>query len=103
MLKRSPENIPMSPDKPLGELSRDDLLVLFEWAHRFCETNKLAFSHHAEVVVLDKLAGGLERAMSEPFEENYTEILSSAHRRVLARYENQMGKTWIHEQVLEQA
>jgi hypothetical protein len=35
-------------------LTQDELLVLFEWSYRFCETNRLAFSHHAEVVVIDK-------------------------------------------------
>lgn len=92
----------MERDEPLRTLTRDDLLVLFEWAHRFCETGRLAFSHPAEVVVIDKLAGNLERAMSEPFSEDYPTMLKESRQRVLSAYENHMGMTWIHQQPLEQ-
>ena len=41
-------------------LTKDELLVLFEWSYRFCETNRLAFSHPSEVVLIDKIASELE-------------------------------------------
>jgi hypothetical protein len=93
----------MNQDEPLGTLTRDDLIILFEWAYRFCETHKLAFSHPAEVVVIDKLAGDLERVMAEPFKAEYSQILSEARERVLKAYEDHMGKTWVHEQPLNQS
>jgi len=90
----------MSIDEPLDTLTRDDLIVLFEWAYRFCETEKLTFSHPAEIVVIDKIAGDLERVMAEPFMDHYSQILSEARNRVLKAYEDHMGNTWIHEQPL---
>jgi hypothetical protein len=92
----------MNRDEPELILSRDELIVLFEWSHRFCETNKLAFSHPAEVVVIDKIAAELEGDLEEPFKKNYGKILSAARLRVLKDYEAHMGRSWIHEQPLEQ-
>ena len=85
------------------ELTDDEIITLFEWAHRFCETDKLAFSHPAEAVVIDKIAGELERSRPEPFQENYTEILKAARNRILAKYEKHMGKdTPIHKLPMDQ-
>ncbi len=82
-------------------LTKDEILVLFEWSHRFCETGRLAFSHHAEVVVIDKIAGELERSLSEPFDSSYPKLLQEARQRVLAQYEAHMGPdSWIHQQPL---
>jgi hypothetical protein len=93
----------MNRDDPFGTLSRDDILVLFEWAHRFCETGKLAFSHHAEPVVIDKIAGDLERVLNEPFLSSYPAEINAARIRVLEGYEAHMGQnTWIHHQPLTQ-
>lgn len=85
------------------QLSRDELLVLFEWAHRFCETGKLAFSHHAEAVVIDKIAGELERTLAEPFSSEYPQLLSEARTRVLDAYDAHMShESWIKQQTLDQ-
>ena len=84
-------------------LTKDELLVLFEWSHRFCETGHLAFSHHAEAVVIDKIAGQLERELSEPFDSAYPMLIQEARRRVFAEYEAHMGiESWIHKQPLSQ-
>ncbi|MBK1656550.1 hypothetical protein [Allochromatium vinosum] len=84
-------------------LSKDDLLVLFEFLHRFCETEKIAFSHYAEAVVLDKIDGQLERTLSEPFMEDYPKLLGQARDRILKEYESKMGNnSWIHELELNQ-
>jgi hypothetical protein len=89
----------MAGDHPLDSLSKDDLLVLFEWANRFCDTENLAFTHPAEAVVIDKIAGKLEREMAEPFKDDYLELLEGARARVLASFVERMGKdTWIHRQ-----
>jgi len=85
-------------------LTKDELLVLFDWAHRFCETECLAFSHYAEVVVIDKIAGQLERTLSEPFDCVYPRLLTKARKRVLAAYEEHMrSKSWIHDQSMKQS
>lgn len=85
------------------DLTKDELLVLFEWSHRFCETGRLAFSHLAEAIVVDKVAGELERSLSEPFDSVYPKLLQQARQRVLADYEAHMGTdSWIHEQPLTQ-
>ena len=76
---------------------------LFEWSHRFCETERLAFSHHAEAVVIDKIASHLERTLVEPFDAVYPQLLEEARQRVLSAYEEHMGlQTWIHDQPLNQ-
>ena len=46
------------------DLTDDELLVLFECLHRMCETRMIAASHHAEVVVIDKIAGQLEDSLT---------------------------------------
>ncbi len=93
----------MNREEPFGTLTKDDLLVFFEWAHRFCETGKLAFSHHAEVVVIDKIAGDLETVLNEPFFSSYPAEINAARIRVLESYETRMGQnTWIIQQPLTQ-
>lgn len=84
-------------------LSRDELLVLFEWSYRFCETENLAFSHPAEAVVIDKIASLLERELCEPFDPRYPDILQAARARIMSLYESKMGHdTWIHRHPLNQ-
>jgi hypothetical protein len=85
------------------EVTDDEIITLFEWAHRFCETDKLAFSHPAEAVVIDKIAGELERSRTEPFRDDYGELLKAARKRILEAYEKHMGKdTWIHKLPMDQ-
>ena len=84
-------------------LSDDEILILFEFCHRFCETDKIAFSHHAEAVVLDKIAGELERSLSQPFQDDYPEKLRGAREKCLADYTQRMGKhNWIKDLPLDQ-
>lgn len=84
-------------------LTREEQLVLFEFCHRICETNKVAISHHAEAVVIDKIAGNLEWSLSEPFQENYTDILNKARDNILAEYSGRMGEhAWVEKIPLEQ-
>ena len=84
-------------------LTNDELLVLFEWSHRCCETGQLAFSHHAEAVVIDRLASELEQALKEPVDAAYPQLLNESRERVLSAYEQRMGhQTWIHNQPLKQ-
>ena len=77
-------------------LSSEEELVLFEWSYRFCETSRLEFDHRSEAVVIDKIAGGLENTLIEPFQANYTEALKSARENVLAAYKAEMGRHFTH-------
>ena len=84
-------------------LTREELLVLFEFCYRICETNKIAISHHAEAVVIDKIAGHLEWSLSEPFQEDYTNILNKARDNILQEYSRRMGEhSWVEKIPLEQ-
>lgn len=86
------------------DLTDDELLVLFECVHRMCETSRVAASHHAEVVVIDKIAGQLERGLTEPFDPDYAQKLASARSRILAGYQERVGHhNWIEAVSLEQS
>ena len=87
----------------MPDLTEDEILILFEFCHRFCETDKIAFSHHAEAVVLDKIAGQLERKLSQPFQEDYPDRLREARETCLEAYTQRMGgDNWIKDLPLEQ-
>lgn len=86
------------------DLTDDELVVLFECLHRICETERFAASHHAEVVVIDKIAGQLERGLTEPFEPAYVETLAAARNRILQGYRRRMGvQSWVERVSLDQA
>jgi hypothetical protein len=88
----------MNTDEPLGTLTREDLIVLFEWAYQFCSDKKLKFRHPAEIVVIDKIASDLETVIKEPFSTEYSTILDTARKQVFQEYVKKMGSdTWIHE------
>ena len=85
-------------------LTDDELLVLFECLHRICETERFAASHYAEVVVIDTIAGHLERSLTAPFESDYSDRLAVARSRILERYRQRMGAaSWVERVSLDQA
>lgn len=67
------------------QLSRDEALVLFEWVHRVEEARRFRQVVHesAEVVALWRLSGALEKALAEPFDPDYRDLLRSASERLL--------------------
>ncbi len=68
-----------------------------------CETERIAVSHPAEVVVIDKIAAQLERELAEPFEPNYPSRLAAARDGVLHNYRERMGEHgWVERVSLEQ-
>lgn len=84
-------------------LSDDELLVLFEWSNRFCDTESLGFAHHAEAVVLDKIAGILEKRTAEAFSPNYGKLLADARSRIVQNHAERMGSdSWVLQQPLKQ-
>jgi len=85
------------------DLTDEELLVLFECLHRMCETERIAIGHHAEAVVIDKIAGQLERQLAEPFEPSYAAKLAVARDGILRRYKQQMGEhSWVERLPLDQ-
>lgn len=85
------------------DLSDDELLALFECLHRICETRRVAASHHAEVVVIDKIAGQLERQLAVIFEPDYSAKLAAARHRTLEAYRGRMEDYgWIERVSLDQ-
>jgi len=67
------------------QLSRDEALVLFEWIHRVEEDGRFRQVVHesAEVVALWKLSGALEKALAEPFDPNFRDLVRAASERLL--------------------
>jgi hypothetical protein len=64
------------------DLSRDEALVFFEWLARLDEQDAFPIEDSAERLVLWDLHGQLEKLLSEPFQENYRELLVQARERV---------------------
>lgn len=68
------------------ELTNDQALVLFEWLARLDEEDAFPVEDPAEEQVLWNLHGQLERALSEPFQGNYRELVERARQRVKAGF-----------------
>jgi hypothetical protein len=68
-------------------LTKDEALVLVEFFGRFDDTNDFTLRHTAEFIAFCRIAGQLERALVEPFLENYTELLQAARNRLSAEFE----------------
>lgn len=98
---RSPGDSSVSPRRI--ELSDSESLVLFECLHRMCETELIAISHPAEAVVIDKIAGQLERALAEPFDPSYPEMLEAARHELIDAHRERFGdETWVERLPLDQ-
>ena len=70
-------------DQVIIQLSRDEVLVLFEWLHRFeVEDGISPFAHPAEQVSLWNLSAVLERELAEPFSVNYRPLVKEARERL---------------------
>lgn len=98
---RPPANSSVSPRRI--ELSESETLVLFECLHRMCETERITISHPAEAVVIDKIAGQLERALAEPFDPSYPEVLAAAREEVMQAHRERFGdESWVERLPLDQ-
>ncbi len=86
------------------DLTTEERLVLFECLHRMCETERIAVSHPAEAVVIDKMAAQLERELTEPFEPSCPATLAAARDSVLDQYQELMVEDgWVSRVSLEQS
>ena len=85
-------------EQPLKTLTKDDLVVLFEWLSKSDENEKISFTDLSELVVLHKIHASLEKELKEPFDSDYTDIFSSARNSIKKDFEERMGKdTWLYD------
>lgn len=63
-------------------LTRKEALVLFEWLARIDSKGGSLFDHPSEEKVLWNIEGQLESVLTEPFAENYKELLADARKSV---------------------
>ncbi len=68
-------------------LSQDEALVLSELLARFEQTGKLTLTHNAEFLVLSRLSALLDKALVDPFDPNYSSLVSQAQERLAAGFE----------------
>lgn len=64
------------------DLSKDEAIVLFEFLSRFSDDKTLQIVHQAEERVLWNMCCDLEKALAEPFLEEYSTILEKARSKV---------------------
>lgn len=73
-------------DRVVGlQLSRDEALVLFDWIHRIEDQRRFrqVVDNSAEVVALWSLSAVLEKALDEPFDPTYGDLVRAASERLL--------------------
>ena len=69
-------------------LSRDEALVLFEFFSRFCDDDvDFTLRHNAEYLAFMRMSAQLDKALVEPFQPQYLELLRAARDRIAAGYE----------------
>jgi hypothetical protein len=64
------------------DLTSDEALVLFEFVWRYTESDRLEVTDQAEQIALWKLCRHLEKALVEPFDPAYDELLAAARQRL---------------------
>ncbi|WP_414431067.1 hypothetical protein ACMG4M_07600 [Alcanivorax sp. IL3] len=64
------------------ELTKDEALVLFDLLSRFSSEDVLDIQDQAEERALWNLSCTLEEILSEPFSDNWAEIISAARERL---------------------
>lgn len=64
------------------KVTKDEALVLFELLSRFSEEEKLSIQDQAEKRALWNLTGALEKALTEPFSSNWSELIEAARGRL---------------------
>jgi hypothetical protein len=70
-------------DEPITlVLRRDEALVLYDWLHRFNESNDHSFDDQAEQRVLWDIEASLEPLLPEIFRSGYFDTVKAARARV---------------------
>ena len=73
-----------TPTEATIRLTGDQAIVLFEWLASK-EENDGSSEVTAETSVFDDMLAQLEKQLSEPFAENYTDLLEEARKRLILR------------------
>ena len=68
-------------------LSDDEALVISDLLDRFERTNVLSLVHNAEFVALCRFSAQLDKALLEPFDPNYDQLVRQARERLAAGFE----------------
>lgn len=68
-------------------ITNDEALVLFEFFARFDENDDFTLRNTAEYLAFQKIAAQLDRALVEPFDPAYRDLLVAARDRLAAGYE----------------
>jgi hypothetical protein len=68
-------------------LSNDEALVISDLLSRFERTNVLSLVHAAELLALSQIAAQLDKALLEPFDANYDQLVQQARERLAGRFE----------------
>ena len=74
---------PLVADPLRGQMSQDHALVLFNLLSHRDQKLRDANLDQAECVVLDDLLAVLESELSEPFLENYDELVQASRLRIM--------------------
>ena len=64
------------------ELTLDEALVLYEFLHRYTESDQLDIADQAEQRALWNLLAVLEKILVEPFDARYVELVTAARERL---------------------
>ena len=71
-------------------LSHDEALVMSEFFSRFCsDDDDFTLRHNAEYLAFMRMSAQLDKALVEPFQPQYRELLRAARKRVAMGYEGQ--------------
>jgi len=65
-------------NSPLDRLTKDELIVLFEWLSTNEENENVTFSDISELAVLDRIHGILEKELAEPFSSDWGDLQKTA-------------------------
>lgn len=86
-LNKETREIMETKQSPLKlELTPDEALVLFEWLSKMDDGAALEplIEHWSEQLVLWTILTQLERALAEPFDPKYADLLEAARERLVA-------------------
>ncbi|MBK9387718.1 MAG: hypothetical protein IPN34_23125 [Planctomycetes bacterium] len=72
-------------------ISKDEVLVLFDWLSREEGGGELPARDAAEVIALWRLHGALEKGLTEPFLSSYAERLAMVRNRLTALHGSSDG------------
>lgn len=79
----------MDAENLVLKLTSDEALVLFEFLHRFEESDELSLEHVAEYIALLRVSAQLDKSLVAPFDPAYVSLLEGARARLSAGFEGE--------------